>query len=312
MKKLFISFLLIISSIYAFCMDNITYSEHLSADFNEIDIALTFENLFITETATDEFSVEISCNNKHIQPIVKLNNNKIHIYSIKRITHFGDKCSVYLSIPQNYKFEDVNIISTSGKITIDKINASNLSLKNTSGEIQVGNIYSDDETNIKTTSGKVNINKLYSEDLDVSTTSGDINFESISAPEAELESTSGKINVNYFDGESLDVESTSGEIIFNDTVCDFFDFNSTSGKITIELTASVLATSKIHSTSGSVSLYVPEDSEFDIIFSTNSGTLEDRISNNKFSPHGEYRNSICGGGPSILVKTTSGSFTLDN
>lgn len=312
MKKILTILFLIISSIYAFGSENITFSQHSTSSFNEIDISLSFEDLFITETTTDEFSIEISCNNKHIQPVVKLTDEKIHVHTIKRITHFGDNCTITLSIPQNYKFENINISSSSGNLNIGNLNSSNLHLKTTSGEIEAENIYADDESKISTTSGKINIKKLFAEDFEICSTSGDIKIDSVSASESEFDATSGNIIVNNFDGEILDTETTSGKIIFKNTLCDYFNFESTSGSISIEFSTSPLATSKIHSTSGSINLYVPEECGFDVIFSTNSGFLEDRISDNKFSPRGEYRNSIYGGGPEIIVKTTSGNFCLDN
>lgn len=312
MKKLLSATLTLLLSAMLFANENnVTYKQSCSKNIKNVEINLAYENLEIIKTSGNEFTIQIECNNKRKQPKVDWDDNTLIIRSVSHFSSIADRCKVELSIPKEYTFENIDISTSSGKISIENLKSEDFEISSTSGEIYIKNVYAEDDCQIDTTSGSLNIDNISADGLEISSTSGSINIENCEAVEAKFKSTSGSIKLNNFDGEYLESDTTSGSQKYLNCFCDYFNIESTSGSITLELTEAPLASSSIDSTSGSVKLYIPKEKGFDLIYETNSGSLNDNFNDNKFSPRHEYRNSYFGGGPEIKVETSSGSLEID-
>lgn len=312
MKKipLIFSFLTICTTLSA---KNITYKDSFSKNIQIIDIALNSESIDIINTSGDDFSIEIDCNNKKYQPVVKYDDNKIEIYAKKNITSFTYRCKVELCIPENIIFNKLIVETSSGKIDIDTIKSNDIKVFSSSGSINIESLSTDYNAVIKSTSGSINIEKIKADISKIESTSGSINIEKIDSYDVFVNSTSGSVNIEKNDSESIDVKAVSGSINLDDIFTSYFNVKTTSGSINLDLADVPLATSNIISTSGSIHLYIPKSKGFDLIYQTNSGMFRDRFNSNSFSPrHGEYSNSYFGGGPEINIQTTSGSLELDD
>lgn len=312
MKKLLSTTLTLLFSVMLFANENnITYKQSCSKNIKNVDINLSYEKLEIIETSGNEFTIQIECNNKRKQPRVEWDDDTIHIKSVSHFSSIADRCKVELSIPKDYMFNNFNVSSSSGTVNIENLKSDDFEITSTSGEININNIYAQDDGKIKSTSGSINIDNISADTVEINSTSGSINIENCEAVEAKFESTSGTIKLNNFDGEYIESDTTSGSQKYSNCFCDYFNLESTSGSITLELTEAPLASSSIESTSGSIKLYIPKEKSFDLVYETNSGSLNDNFNDNKFSPRHEYRNSYFGGGPEIKVETSSGSLEID-
>ena len=126
-----------------------------------------------------------------------------------------------------------------------------------------------------------------------------------------MTATSGEIEVNGFAAEYTSFKTTSGEIDVKQLDCDYFDAKSTSGEISLELINAPLAKSSVTATSGSINIVLPKDSSFEVASHSNSGTLKNKFTSNKFVPRDTYYEKINGGGPLLELSTTSGSIEVE-
>lgn len=311
MKKLLISTLLLFTFTSLFAANkNLIFKESYT-DIKNLNFQLRSENVTIKEIYGDEISVEVYSNNKHLMP--EINNTKANlvIKSNNKSFRFGEYCNLEICIPQDYKFNAVAIKHTSGDLNIENMIAENISIYGTSGSLHADTISANYKLDLQSTSGSTKIKKASSDELEIISTSGSIQIEKINTIESKISVTSGSVNFEKLDTESFDITSTSGSIKISNISCDYFTATSTSGSTMMEFENAPTATSRIRTTSGSIKLYFLSNEGFDLTFSTNSGSYTDSINNDRSSPHGTITRTFFGGGPDLIVSTTSGSLLID-
>ncbi|MCR5189736.1 MAG: DUF4097 domain-containing protein [Treponema sp.] len=316
MKKSFlilsVLFITLQAQVFAQEKNLIVKSTYNASDIIKLDFNLTFENVKIQKIYGDEFSLEIYSNNKKKLPTYTLDDGVFKIYtSIKRIFNV-DNCKICLYVPDNYKFENVSILTASGDVELSDLNSAKISITSASGDIDLKNTYSDEELNIHTASGDVDIEDLNCQSLTVKSASGDIETENIQAQEVEIKSISGSIETKNYQGEYICLESSSGEIKSNSIKVEYFTLGSLSGDIYLLLNNAPIAASSAKSNSGDIEIYLPSGQGFDLIASSNSGRLHDEINDMSTSARGTFENSYYGGGAEITVKTSSGDIRIGN
>ena len=180
--------------------------------------------------------------------------------------------------------------SVSGSIQVAERN-NDVWAKTVSGAIQLGNIQGDVEA--KTVSGEIQIEQVQG-DLAVGTTSGRVALKEIEGI-IEAHTISGRVKILNSSGAAKSVRTTSGDI--------WVELEE------IEKTAPGMLLS---STSGDVSLFLPEDISADIEANTTSGRISSEF---RILIEGELgkrtiRGTIGEGGIKIRLKTTSGDISL--
>lgn len=295
MKKrvsvLLLSIFIIVNSAFA-SVRNLTYNETFDPEINCLNLNLFTEDVTILSTISDYLSIDIYSNDKHKQPEVYVEDKTLYVSAPRNNIGFNYKCQVTVYIPKDYKFETIDIQMTSGDLDIDTLEAEEIRIQVTSGDVDANFIFTEYDTNIQTISGDIDIQKLYANTADIKSTSGDIEI--------------GKLDCIF-----LFVKSVSGSQGFYDSLCDEFDITSTSGSIHFEPIDVPLSDSRIKTISGSVKLFIPFSSAFDLFFSTASGNFDDKRSHKRQSVKGEFQHSYNGGGVEIQVNTSSGSLTLE-
>lgn len=247
MKKI-LSILLITFFCAAFSLfadpKNIVYTQ--SFDFSQIDcleISLTWENLIISQIYGEEISVEIGSNNIKNIPEVFVENGTFNIKSKTQKTKRGNRCTVYLYIPQDFLPQSIKIENASGSIQADILRAqNNVVIGNVSGRTDVGSCATE-FYNVTTVSGNTTLQKITAEYFDFSSTSGSIFAEMSSAPLATsgITNISGKTQLYIPKGSELVLKtfSINGSIINPATTTTNSDaphinLTSVSGKIEIK------------------------------------------------------------------------------
>ena len=290
---------------------NITLKETFNNKIETINISLYSEQLKVIQNSGSDFSIEIDCNHKKYQPKVSYNNGEIRIKATRHVNIASIYiCKIELSIPQNYKFDAINIESASGKISIEQLSAEEINISSISGAIEANSLSADFEANVHSTSGSLELKEIKGDEVNIATTSGSIDIDKVEAIETSFASVSGSIGLNCLDGESLDVHSVSGSQKLYDIFCDYFNLHAVSGSIALELADAPTASSEISTSSGSVRLYLQNNKGFDLSFETGSGSFKDKLTSNNFSPRKNFKASYFGGGPEISIKTGSGSLEL--
>lgn len=312
MKKslIFLMALLIPGLFYA--QSSIVAQEYYKMDkIKTIHAELSYESIRVEQIYGDEVTVEISSNNSRKIPDFDVENGELYIHSVRRYA-LGDRCIVYLYIPQDMKCESIDFSLASGDIIIRDLSAENISLQSASGDIHCESINAENEFSARALSGDVIIKRIDAGKISTKATSGDIEIVTINADEVTAATASGDIDISQAGTEYLSCSSASGSIACVKTTCDFFDLRSASGNIALKLTKQPEAESSITTTSGDVRLILPKTSQFEINASSNSGIFEDDFRGRNVKPRGKYVSKYNGGGALINIQTRSGNINLDD
>lgn len=311
MKKIFALILCLFSANLIFAASDLVFSDNYPADeVQSINCKLSFENLLIEKFYGEEITVEIETSNTWNVPEVSFDDGVLTIASNKRGILF-EYCRVRIYLPEEFK-QNLKLSSTSGDITLKKIDALETSLLATSGDIVCVESTFDGDFSATATSGDIKINSLSCEDFSALTTSGDIELKNLVTANIKNRSTSGDIKIDTAKSDYFCNSSTSGEIKTAKITCNYFDINSTSGSVILRLTQQPEAESSIKTLSGNVVIRVPKDAAFNLEVSSNSGEFEDDIKGTEIRPRKAYKTKYNGGGAVVSVKTTSGNINLDD
>ena len=239
-------------------------------DANKVEnlfVDLTSESFYLENTNGNSIIVELYGNEKSI-PSVNINNNTLEIKSEVHIgINFGEQ-KVVVKIPNNCKFDDVNVKSLSGALHVSEVAAKNVIYKSSSGSIHVND-------------GIVESGKI--------------------------ESQSGSVSIINCDIIKLDASSVSGSLKFAGST-DQFDLASVSGSVRVDLNKPFVNESKMESTSGSLHLNIPKNTNCNVDYKCTSGSYTNSIT----STRGKSGVDVMGnGGPVLMLKSTSGSIHID-
>jgi DUF4097 and DUF4098 domain-containing protein YvlB len=221
------------------------------------------------------------------------------------------------------------------EIYIPESNALEINIKATSGRIEAASEYICSRMALESSSGAISVNSITAEAISLKTTSGGINLGTINGS-ASIESTSGNIKVNQITGALLSTISSSSGSVRCEGIAGDADINTTSGSIVINrmdgdistettsgsIHASVTALAgniSMSTSSGSISLELPQSYSFNFLSETTSGGLSTPFTESLSSPVSDSKLSrgIIGGNTSgnkpdnnVDIRTTSGPINV--
>ena len=212
MKKLLFVFAVLIFAFPLFAKtQNLVFNKSYNcSQIESLEILLTYENLKITQIYGDEITVEISSNNNKQVPSVLLDQDDLSdkgnliIKSAVTRTKPGNKCSVYLYIPQEFIADSIIISLVSGNLQADFLRSENsLAINNVSGRTDIAGL-STDFLNLSSISGNIKTQKLSVSYFYISNISGNtfIELDKPMLAKSMLSSITGKIQVYYKKNES--------------------------------------------------------------------------------------------------------------
>lgn len=245
MKKLVIIFCAFLLSLQLFAdPKNIVYNQ--AFDFSAIenlDISLTYENLQISRIYGNEIVVEIGSNNIKKIPQVTVQDESLQIISKEQKTSRGNKCNVYVYIPQDFGASEIKLNSVSGTISADILQSQNaVHIKNVSGRTDIAACQTEFYT-ASSLSGNITLQKISVDFFDFSSTSGNIFVELEAAPLASSKIKNGSGKSQMYVPKDSDLElstfSISGNITNNTTLqtnpaVPLITISSESGKIEVK------------------------------------------------------------------------------
>jgi len=187
------------------------------------------------------------------------------------------------SISGDIKFKDLKynkiILKTvSGDMKFENLMSKDVTISSTSGDVS-GEIIKGDNVEANSTSGDFNFTEIICKDFEFSTTSGNLEAKNIVTNDISISTVSGDISVNEVNAEKFSGSSVTGDLNFRKLFCKNIDgsavsadislgkckgdisFSSVSGDITGEV-LSFSKTIKLSTTSGDISLNLPEDVRF--------------------------------------------------
>lgn len=201
MKKLFLLLCTFLLSLPLFAdPKNIVYNEAFSfLAIENLDISLTYENLQISRIYGEEIVIEIGSNNIKKIPQVSVQNETLRIISNEQKTSRGNKCNVYVYLPQDFDASEIKLHNVSGSITADILQAQNAVLiSNVSGRTDIASCQTE-LYKATSVSGNITLQKIAVDFFDFSSTSGNIFAELETAPLASsgITNISGKSQLYY-------------------------------------------------------------------------------------------------------------------
>ena len=187
---------------------NIVYSN--TFDFSTIDslnISLTYENLKVSRIYGDEIIVEIGSNNIKKIPDVIIQEETLIIQSKEQKVVRGNKCTVYIYLPQDFNAQSIELHNVSGNISADILQAQNAVLiSNVSGRTDINTCKTELFT-VTSVSGNNTLQKITADYFELSATSGHIFAELEQAPLASsmISNISGKTQLYYPKDSNLEI-----------------------------------------------------------------------------------------------------------
>lgn len=190
-----------------------------------------------------------------------------------------------LTVPDTLTASSVNVRAASADIDAAELKAERLNVSTASGSMNIQ--CEAEDIMLNSASGGVQLNqKGNAKQVNISTASGDIDADLECADTAEIEAVSGSINISGDTTGALFAKTTSGEFSGS--------FKTTPSKC------------ELCSTSGKITLILPENSDFSAIVSTTSGDFD-----SDFALKKDGNKYICGNGSNdIDIETTSGDITI--
>ncbi len=219
--------------------------------------------------------------------------------------------------------KDVVNIKLTGKVTSNFLNNSPELIvvkENSSLKIQVKS-----ESKFDFGVNKINLDvyipKAYNKNLSVSSVSSDMKISSMNFNDIGLNTTSGDVELNNIDSNEITCESVSGDIYGNLVNCTDIRFKTTSGQCKIEnFTGNISGKSvsgdfsvnylkfnnniNFDTTSGDLSISLPNDAAFKYNYSTVSGKLTGNLSTHSNNKNTDINGTI-GTNPSGAISLSS-------
>lgn len=153
-----------------------------------------------------------------------------------------------LDVSSEFTFENVQLVTSSGDIHYHAAVNHDLTVKTSSGDIDIANCHADGNALVTATSGSIHIDGMRTEEFTVNTSSGDMYLSSITARTVHTSATSGDINISSCEAEQdVTAQTSSGDLTLADIHAGgSLDLSTTSAQITL---TNAVATAMTGSTS---------------------------------------------------------------
>lgn len=183
------------------------------SNIKNYDIKLDSAKLIIEEG--NKFT--ISTNNKYIS--LTEEESKI---KIKEKDHFSFKNSstLKITIPKNYSFNNLNIVSDGGIVNISNLNVNELSLQLKAGSLVLNDVIVNDKLTIIGGAGTIDVTNGNVNNLNLNVGVGNCNISAILKGNSVIEAGVGQLNIDLLDSiDNYKIKLTKGigDITINDT-----------------------------------------------------------------------------------------------
>lgn len=258
-------------------------------EIKTINAELSSEAVTFEKTSDSEIKVCFMGNWTDITPHADLNNGELKIYTDKRRNILSvSKRSVKILVPA-YKndFSEIKCEIASGSIHV--------------------NGFASDEFELYTASGSIKLSDCTARETDVNSASGSITFENCNFRKAEVKAASGSLHFTDCSIPYIEAKSASGSIHISGSY-DGMDIHSSSGSIHADLEKPLVNDSYFDSSSGSIYINLPKNSNFKLKYKCSSGTMKNEFT----GADGKSGTDVYGSGnPLIEAYTTSGSIRIN-
>jgi DUF4097 and DUF4098 domain-containing protein YvlB len=263
-----------------------------ASEIREFDVQLASEDFEILSGNVTDIEVEIVTNRTKGIPSVVQSGNTLKISNERYFELFYKRCLVRVTVPENFCADGLTLSSSSGYISVHTIKSVQADFTASSGAVKCESLSIQKELAVKTTSGSIGISKLQVQELSCSSSSGRIYADGLVCMSAAFKSLSGSIEAG---------EMTAG----------LLKIKTTSGRVSCMLKKLPEQESYAESTSGNISLNLPENDGFSVSADTMSGMYRNEftgVHQGHIDP--SLRDVYKSGTVKFVLKATSGSITI--
>lgn len=303
-----------------------------------VDVASADVNIY----THDEDSVkahlhgEVKTTSEDIVPYLELKEDGhtivVRIQSPQVTNHFFPYYSADLrldvTIPESW-MNTLEIGTTSGDISAQKLTGSDIVLKSSSGDTEIQSITGENIT-AETVSGKIRIKMINGENGFFKSSSGDLSIDEVNfSGKFEANTVSGDFSINRLECKEGKFDASSGDIELKEIIAGKIKSEAVSGTIKVKMVngSAELKTSsgdinaefeknfesiKAQSASGDICLTIPSDSEFALDAKTVSGVIKCKDFPVSIISSGdrELVGNVGSGRSELKVNTTSGNILI--
>lgn len=186
---------------------------NIQSNTKAFDIKLDSAMLIIEEG--NKFT--ISTNNKYIS--LTEEDNKIKINEKDHFS-FKNSSALRITVPKNYNFTDLNIVSDGGFINIENLKADRLSLQLKAGSLVLNDVIVNDKLTIIGGDGTIDVTNGNVNNLNLNVGVGNCNISAILKGNSVIEAGVGQLNIDLLDSiDNYKIKLTKGigDITINDT-----------------------------------------------------------------------------------------------
>lgn len=269
----------------------------------DFDIYSTSTNVYVIPHDQEEISIELSGRvsdklKNSFKLDVQTNGSKLGIkverenQTVKNI--FGTivlntKLEVY--VPEKM-YEAINVNTSSGKITIEDVQAKDLEINASSGKIIVSNVIAENALQLQTSSGRIEALNNQATSLQAKASSGAITINEIQASSMTITTSSGKIEIINSVGEITAAASSGSISIDNKQLSGDITAATSSGRVEIQFKETPSVTVDFKGSSGKGNVAIPE-----MVYEENKDNY--------------IYGKVGSGDYTINVRTSSGGFQLN-
>lgn len=176
----------------------------------KLDISVKRTNIIIKQG--DKFSV--GTNNKYIKS--RMDKDTLYIYEEDHSMLDRYSGDLYIFIPNDYRFKDIDIDNGAGKVEINGLKTEDLSLELGAGKVRLEDIEVYSEMKVNGGAGAMEIVKATVNDMDLDMGAGKVTFSGYLRGENKINAGVGALVVNLFDDEyTVSIDKGIGSATYN-------------------------------------------------------------------------------------------------
>lgn len=177
-------------------------------DINILVADVTNTTIETKESEDYKFNFIVQDNTLKISEDKKKNKNWLD-----NLTIVGLAYKVTLTVPSKL-YEKIDIKLTTGDVKLDGINADEVLIDGTTGDVKIYNTIANEKMYVDITTGDIKIKASDSKDIHIETTTGDIKGDILSGKSFTTDTTTGDISVpaSIDNGEICYLDTTTGDI----------------------------------------------------------------------------------------------------
>ena len=210
-----------------------TYS--VNTGIRILDIEINAADLYIKEG--EAFSVESNLKNLKVDD----NNGRLTIKDLTKNKRFGgysyENAVLTIYVPVGTVFENVNLTTGAGRLTVDNLFAETIDFELGAGEVTIGSLVATKSADIEGGAGRITVSGGVLKNLDMDMGVGELNLTSAFSGECKLDMGIGESNITLIgnkDDYKLDLEKGLGSItVDGKDVSDFGSSGNETNKVDI-------------------------------------------------------------------------------